>query len=130
MAGLVDGPRARGAFLLRSSMSPPWSVRVQDGAPVAVMAVVRGHAWLVHDDIETERIRLGAGDIAVLRGPTPYLVADEPDRPVQAIILPDQRCVGPEGSSPSSMGDPDIRIWGNSAAGATELVHRNLPGGQ
>lgn len=122
MAGLVDGPRARGAFLLRTIMSPPWSVRIQDEAPIAVMAIVRGHAWVVHDGPLAGRVRLDAGDVAVLGGPTPYLVADEPDRPVQAIILPDQRCVGPDGTSPSSMGDPDLRSWGNNESGDTELV--------
>ena len=32
LTGLLDGPRARGAFLLRMIMEPPWSVRVQDHA--------------------------------------------------------------------------------------------------
>ena len=48
IAGLLDGPRARDAFLLRSQMSPPWSLRVEDEAPLTVVAVVRGWAWL-HD---------------------------------------------------------------------------------
>ena len=30
LAGLLDGPRARDAFLLRSLMARPWSIRVQD----------------------------------------------------------------------------------------------------
>ena len=42
LAGLLDGPRARGAFLLRSSMDPPWSLRIQDEAPLTLVAVVRG----------------------------------------------------------------------------------------
>ena len=42
VAGLLDGPRARGAFLLRSSMDPPWSLRIQDEAPLTVVAIVRG----------------------------------------------------------------------------------------
>ena len=46
LAGLLDGPRAREAFLLRSSMDPPWSLRIQDEAPLTVVAIVRGEAWL------------------------------------------------------------------------------------
>jgi AraC-like DNA-binding protein len=46
VAGLLDGPRAHGAFLLRSRMSAPWSLRIEDEAPLTVVAVVRGHAWL------------------------------------------------------------------------------------
>src|ERR1700742_3734377 len=49
VAGLLDGPRARGAFLLRSTLDPPWSLRIQDEAPLTLVAVVRGHAWIVPD---------------------------------------------------------------------------------
>jgi len=42
LAGLLDGPRARGAFLLKSVMTPPWSLRIEDEAPLTVMAQVRG----------------------------------------------------------------------------------------
>jgi len=37
IAGLLDGPRAREAFLLRSSLAPPWSLRIQDQAPLTVL---------------------------------------------------------------------------------------------
>ena len=50
VAGLLDGPRARGAFLLRSTLDPPWSLRIQDEAPLTLVAVVRGEAWLLPDD--------------------------------------------------------------------------------
>ncbi|MGH3802896.1 MAG: cupin domain-containing protein, partial [Pseudonocardiaceae bacterium] len=36
LAGLLNGPRARGAFLLRCVMDPPWSMRIQDEAPLCV----------------------------------------------------------------------------------------------
>ena len=76
LAGFLDGPRARGAFLLRSVLEPPWSLRIQDEAPLTVVAVMRGEAWLWHDDRPAER--LGPGDVAVVRGPEPYTVADDP----------------------------------------------------
>src|ERR671936_768996 len=50
VAGLLDGPRARDAFLLRCSMDPPWSLRIQDEAPLAVVALVRGGAWIARPD--------------------------------------------------------------------------------
>ena len=34
LANLLDGPRARGAFLLRSVLTPPWSLRIADEAPL------------------------------------------------------------------------------------------------
>ena len=82
VAGLLDGPRARGAFLLRSTMDPPWSLRIEDEAPLTLMAIVRGSACVVPDDGEI--IRLDAGDVAIVRGPDPYLVADAPDTLPQA----------------------------------------------
>src|SRR5437764_191107 len=33
MVGLLDGPRARGAFLLRTILDPPWALRIRDRAP-------------------------------------------------------------------------------------------------
>ena len=54
LAGLLEGPRAREAFLLRSVMDPPWSLRIEDEAPLTLVAVVRGEAW-IHLD-------LGAGE--------------------------------------------------------------------
>ena len=42
LAGLLDGPRARGAFLLRCLLDPPWSLRIEDEAPLALTAVARG----------------------------------------------------------------------------------------
>ena len=50
LAGLLDGPRAREAFLLRSLMDPPWAIRVQDEAPLTLAAMVRGSAWIAFDD--------------------------------------------------------------------------------
>ena len=77
VAGLLDGPRARGAFLLRSSLDPPWALRIEDRAPLTVVAILRGHACVVPEG--GEMMRLEAGDVAVARGPEPYLVADDPD---------------------------------------------------
>jgi AraC-like DNA-binding protein len=120
VAGLLDGPRARGAFLLRSTMDPPWSLRVQDEAPVTIAAVVRGSAWIVRDD--RDATPLAHGDVAVLRGPDPYVVADDPSTAPQAVIHPGQRCTTPDGVEVAGMADQGVRTWGNSAAGATVLL--------
>ena len=118
IAGLLDGPRARDAFLLRSRMSPPWSLRIQDEAPLTMVAVVRGWAWLQAGAAR----RIGGGDVAILRGPAPYTVADAPDRPAQAVIWPGQRCTGPAGAEQHVMGPVGVRSWGNDPAGVTEML--------
>jgi AraC-like DNA-binding protein len=120
VAGLLDGPRARGAFLLRSSMDPPWSLRIQDEAPLTLVAVVRGDAWIVPD--AGEAVHLERDDVAIVRGPDPYLVADDPGTPPQAVILPGERCTTPDGRELTGMTDRGVRTWGNSADGTTVLL--------
>ena len=120
MAGLLDGPRARGAFLLRSSLDPPWSLRIQDEAPLTLVAVVRGQAWIIPDG--GNAVRLDRGDVAIVRGPDPYTVADHPATPPQAIIHPGQRCTTPGGQDLRQMTELGVRTWGNSSNGATVLL--------
>jgi AraC-like DNA-binding protein len=120
VASLLDGPRARGAFLLRSTLDPPWSLRIQDRAPLTLVALVRGHAWFVPDG--GEAVRLEAGDVAIVRGPDPYLVADDPATAPQAVIHPGQRCTTPDGRELDAMRELGVRTWGNSPAGATVMV--------
>src|SRR4051812_32831184 len=76
VAGLLDGPRARDASLLRSSRAPPWSLRIEDEAPLTIVALVRGEAWIVPEDAPADH--LGEGDVAVIRGPDPYTLAEDP----------------------------------------------------
>src|SRR5690349_21067358 len=120
VAGLLDGPRARDAFLLRPVLDPPWSMRIEDEAPLTLVAMVRGSACVVPADGPIER--LAAGDVAILRGPDPYTVADDPATEPQVLILPGQRCVLPDGQEVKEMDDLGVRTWGNAADGATVMV--------
>jgi AraC-like DNA-binding protein len=120
IAGLLDGPRARRAFLLRCTMDPPWALHIRDEAPLTLVAVLRGHACFVVDG--GEPVRLGRGDVAVLLGPDHYLFADDPATPPQAIIHPDQRCTTPDGQEIPQMRSFGVRRWGNAADGATEVL--------
>jgi AraC-like DNA-binding protein len=120
VAGLLDGPRARGAFLLRSTLDPPWSLRIRDEAPLTLIAVVRGEAWVLPDDADP--VRMARGDVAVVRGPDPYTVADAPGTPPQVVIHPGQRCSTPDGGEVIGMSDLGVRTWGNSPDGATVLL--------
>jgi AraC-like DNA-binding protein len=119
IAGLLDGPRARGAFLLRSSLDPPWSLRIQDEAPLTLVAVVRGTAWIAHDG--RPPLHLARGDVAIVLGPEPYTVADDPATAPQAIIHPDQRCTTPSGQE-LRMRAQGVRTWGTSPDGETVLL--------
>ena len=74
LTDLLDAPRARSAFLLRVTMDPPWSVRVQDRAPLTVVALTAGTASFLPDG--GAPVTLAAGDVLLVRGPEPYVVAD------------------------------------------------------
>ena len=120
VTGLLNGPRAQGAFLLRSSLTPPWSLHVRDRAPLTVVAVVRGEAWVVPEG--GSAITLHGGDVAILRGPDPYTFADDPATAPQAVIHPGQRCTTPDGAELAAMGSLGVRTWGNDPGGATVLL--------
>src|SRR4029450_5129691 len=97
LAGFLDGPRARGAFLLRSLLDPPWSLRIRDEAPLTVVAMVRGRCWVCYDDAPP--VAVDPGGVAVIRGPDHYTVADAPATPPQIVIHPGQVCTTPDGVS-------------------------------
>src|SRR5262249_13084497 len=120
IAGLLDGPRARRAFLLRCAMDPPWSLRIEDEAPLSLVAVLRGRAWVVPE--RADPVLVGAGDVALVRGPDHYLFCDDPATPPQGIIHPDQRCTTPDGQEVVAMKSFGVRRWGNSPDGSTEVL--------
>src|SRR4051812_24994798 len=101
LSAVLTGPGARGAFVLRCSLDPPWALRIEDRAPLSVIAVVRGHAHLVPDD--GEAVLLRAGDVAVVRGTQHYTVADEPTTEPQVRIDPGQVCVSLAGDGTPPM---------------------------
>ncbi|MFI6257626.1 AraC family transcriptional regulator [Micromonospora zamorensis] len=120
VASLLNGPRAQGAFLLRSVLTPPWSMRIEDQAPLTLVAMVQGDAWVLAD--ESAAVRLGAGDLAIIRGPDPYTVADDPATAPQVIIHPGQLCTTPDGQELPEMMELGVRTWGNSPDGPTMLL--------
>ncbi|MFJ8792663.1 AraC family transcriptional regulator [Streptomyces sp. NPDC102462] len=125
LAGLLEGPRARGAFMIRACFDPPWAVRVADRAPLTVMLMVRGDAWITPDS--GERVRLRAGDLAIARGPAPYTCADDPETPPQALILPGGECHYPDGTSLKGSMDLGVRTWGDRVDGATVMLIGTYP---
>ncbi|MGA5115244.1 AraC family transcriptional regulator [Streptomyces pseudogriseolus] len=120
LTALLQGPRARGAFMIRACFDPPWAVRVEDRAPLTVMLLVRGDAWLLPD--RGEPVRLRAGDLAVARGPAPYTCADDPGTAPQALILPGGRCHYPDGRPLNGSMDLGVRTWGDRPDSRTVLL--------
>jgi AraC-like DNA-binding protein len=125
LATLLDGPRARGAFLIRAVMERPWCIRVEDEAPLTLLAMRRGEARLVSDapHAPREAALIRAGDLAIVRGPHPCTMADDPATPPHAVIVPGPDCVTPDGVDPrQAMSWFGVRTWGNRADGPTEFL--------
>jgi AraC-like DNA-binding protein len=120
VAGLLDGPRAREAFLLCASMDPPWSLRIEDEAPLEISVVVRGEAWAIPDD--GDPVCLTRGDVVIARGPDHYTVADDPTTAPRAVILPGQRCVTLTGEDLQEKWRLGVRTWGNAVDGETLMI--------
>jgi AraC-like DNA-binding protein len=120
LGSLLDGPRANGAFLMRSLFEPPWSLRIRDEAPMTIVTVVRGGAWAVSDDDAPAKLR--EGDVAVFRGPDHYTVADAPRTAPKIVIHPGQRCAAPDGTPLDPALHLGVRTWGTGTEESTILL--------
>jgi AraC-like DNA-binding protein len=106
--------------MIRACFDPPWSVRVEDRAPLTVMLMARGDAWILPDG--AERVRLRAGDLAIARGPDAYTCADDPGTAPQALILPGGECSHPDGRPLNGSMDLGLRTWGSAPDGETLVL--------
>jgi AraC-like DNA-binding protein len=120
LGGLLDAPRARGAFALRTVMTSPWSLRIIAESPVTLIAGISNELWVIPDD--GEPVRIGPGDIAVTRAPDHYNVSDSPTTPPIVVIHPEQRCCDLEGSSVLESMTHGVRTWGNDPDGSTVFI--------
>lgn len=120
LGGLLDAPRARGAFALRAVMASPWSLRILAESPVTLIAGVTGELWVTPD--HGEPVRIGPGDVAVTREPEHYNVGDSPATPPTVVIHPGQRCCDLEGNSVSEEMTHGVRTWGNAPQGETVFL--------
>ena len=117
---VLTGPSARGAFVLRSSLDPPWAMRIEDESPLSVITLLRGEAYVLMDGDAPALLR--AGDVAIARGRRHYTVADDPATAPQVLIGPGQTCTMLTADVPR-MSDVGVRTWGNSVDGATLMLN-------
>ncbi|MEU6032688.1 AraC family transcriptional regulator [Streptomyces tauricus] len=109
--------RARGAVFRQTVMRPPWALRMASGAPLTLATMLRGQAWIVPD--RHEPVPIGVGDIAVVRGDTPYAVADNPATVPSLVVTSADYCPRAEGIEHSS---GPARTCGTPTEGAPVLV--------
>lgn len=129
LTDLLDGVRASGAVVGRTVLGPRWSVRFSAGSPLTLLAVVQGTAWILPPD--GVAVRVGAGDVAVVRGPEPYTVTVDPaSRPEDAIGLADYCAwsvrAGAAGRTCDPGGDGDTVVLSGTYDGAAGISERLL----
>ncbi|MEV4177844.1 AraC family transcriptional regulator [Nonomuraea sp. NPDC049709] len=114
---LLADVRARGAVFRQTIMRPPWALRMASGASLTLATMLRGRAWIVPD--RHEPVPIGVGDIAVVRGDTPYTVADDPATTPSLEVTSADYCPGSVGVEQASR---PARTCGTPADGAAVLV--------
>ena len=120
LGGLLDGVRARDAFVLRLSLDPPWSMRIQDDAPLTLICMTQGDAMIVTDSGESFELR--PGDVAVARGVEHYRFAANAVTEPQVVIHPGNHCTTLRGEDLRFEMSVGVRTWGNTAEGADRAV--------
>lgn len=120
LASLLDAPRARGAFLLRSILNPPWSLRIEDEAPLTLVTMIRGTAWVLLDNAEPALLK--PGEIAIMRGPDPYTISDDPATPPDVMIRPGQVCTTLRGEGLNESMNLGVRTWGDAPDGSAVMI--------
>ncbi|WP_440070273.1 AraC family transcriptional regulator [Streptosporangium sp. OZ121] len=95
LADLLDGVRARSAAFCQAILEPPWSLLISDGAPLALATTLRGHAWIMLGGGEPVLMR--TGDVAIVKGPDPYTISDDPSTPPEIIVHPGNRLTTMDG---------------------------------
>ncbi|MCK8678367.1 AraC family transcriptional regulator [Streptomyces lichenis] len=96
LSGLLQDVRPQGALFDQSVVNPPWSLRFLDAAPLSLLTMVSGGGWVVPDG--GEPVRVLQGDVAIVTGPEPYTVADDPGTPQLVLVHSGDRCTTPGGA--------------------------------
>ncbi|GAA2106179.1 AraC family transcriptional regulator [Actinomadura alba] len=91
---LLRGVRGDGAVFGRSVLSPPWALRFTDGASLTLCVPLRGEGWIGREG-EGKPRPLRLGEVAVVRGPEPFIFSDEPFIPGEPLAAGEPRAAAP-----------------------------------
>ncbi|WP_189237966.1 AraC family transcriptional regulator [Planomonospora parontospora] len=129
---LLRGVRADGAVFGRSVLSPPWALRFTDGASMTLCVPLRGEGWIIPpgdggDGGRPHAVRLG--EVAIVRGPEPFVFADDPGAAARPHPPLDVRCGREQGGhgGPGGRAEPDGH---GGTGGRAEPGGHGGPGGR
>ncbi|WP_068902189.1 AraC family transcriptional regulator [Planomonospora sphaerica] len=129
---LLRGVRADGAVFGRSVLSPPWALRFTDGASMTLCVPLRGEGWIIPpggggDGARPHAVRLG--EVAIVRGPEPFVFADDPGAAARPHPPLDVRC-GREQGGHGGLGGRAEQGGRGESSGRGELDERGGSGGR
>ena len=122
LSSLLHEVRSEGAMFGRTIVAPPWSIRVADGVPLTLVTLLAGDAWISPDD--SDPVRVGEGEVAVVAGGVPFTVADEPGSttaPLYAMTAPNS-CTAADGTPFDEQLVIGVRTFGRRADDPVALV--------
>ncbi|WP_117000300.1 AraC family transcriptional regulator [Desertimonas flava] len=124
LSSFLDGPRARAAFMVRVVMESPWSISVEDRAPIAVLPMLSGEAWL--DPLDgSDPMHFVAGDLVIVRGPDDYVMSGRPGEAPNVAIIDPGVCRPLDDTVIVERMDLGVRTWGNCADGPDQFLVGN-----
>ncbi|GAA3130468.1 AraC family transcriptional regulator [Planomonospora alba] len=115
--------RADGAVFGRSVLAPPWALRFTDRAAMTLLVPLHGEGWIAHPQDAGRPRPLRVGEVAIVRGPEPFVFADETGTAARPGTPRDVRC----GGAPGERGDPG---GGGNPGGPGGPGGRRGPGGR
>lgn len=117
---LLTGTRARDGVFNLTILDPPWALEIRDEAPLALATLVRGSGWLTRDGISP--VRMETGDVAIVTGPTPYVVGDSLETAPQLRIHPGGVCEPLPGAPVDYSARLGVRTYGGRASGSVMVA--------
>ena len=109
----ASGPRAHFCFDRRWSRRGPCESRTRRRRRAGRSCAAR--SWALPGTAMPRRL---GGDVAIIRGPDPYTVADDPATAPQVVIQPGQRCMTPDGVEVGRAHDTWVYARGATARAA------------
>ncbi|MFI1356466.1 cupin domain-containing protein [Streptomyces sp. NPDC020898] len=120
LADLLNGVRTSGALFNLSALTGDWAARFEDGSPLALAVLLHGSAWITPQG--GDPVRIGPGDVAVLSGGAPYVIADDPATEPNVMIRAGGRCTSARGEELVGARAPGAGTWDAEGAAGTLLV--------
>ncbi|WP_405148608.1 AraC family transcriptional regulator [Sphaerisporangium sp. NBC_01403] len=118
LTSLLRDIRPVGALFDQSTVSPPWSLRFAEEAPLTLLTMLSGQAWIVPDHGDV--VLLSTGDVALVLGPDSFTVADDPATAPLAVVDASRSCTTPDGDEVT--GELPMCRPGGLTGGSTVLL--------